>query len=264
MAIDLSSIGNTKHAAPPRILLHGGEKVGKSSFFANAPAPIFIQTEDGLAGIDAQAFPLAKTYQDVDEALTALCSQDHEYQTVIIDSADWLEKLIHAEICARENVTSIEKAAGGYGKGYLEANNLWRDVLFKLDYLNKDKGMIIGIICHSRVAVFNDPIHEPYDTWKLKLHSPKSGNGAAEIMCEWADVIAFAEKEKFVRDVSDSKDNNAKKVNRAIDRKQRWLHLEGSPAFTAGNRYNLPAKLPLDWNEFYAAFAGEPEAQAAE
>lgn len=259
MAIDLSSIGNTKHAAPPRILLHGGEKVGKSSFFAEAPAPIFIQTEDGLAGIEAQAFPLAKSYQEVDEALSALCSGDHEFQTVVIDSADWLERLIHQEVCDRENVSSIEKAAGGYGKGYLEANNLWKDILFKLDYLNKDKGMIVGIICHSRVAVFNDPIHEPYDTWKLKLHSPRSGNGAADIMCEWADIIAFAEKEKLVRNVAE--DGKAK-INRAMDRNQRWLHLEGSPAFTAGNRYSLPAKLPLSWTDFYAAFTGEEVAAA--
>ena len=258
MAIDLSSISKTKHAAPPRIVLHGGEKVGKSSFFADAPNPIFIQTEDGLAGIDAQAFPLANSYADVDEALATLCAEEHDFKSVIVDSADWLEKLLHSEICARENVSIIDKAAGGYGKGYMEANNLWKDILFKLDYLNKEKGMIIGIICHSRVSTFNDPMHEPYDVWKLKLHSPKSGNGASEILCEWADIIGFAEKEKIVRNVADAKDNNAKKINRAYDGTgKRWLHLEGSAAFTAGNRYGLPAKLPLTWADFYAAFSGE-------
>lgn len=251
MAIDLNSIGKTKHASPPRMVVHGAEKVGKSTFCAQAPSPIFIQTEDGLAGIDADAFPLAQSYQDVLDALTALCGE-HSYKTLIIDSADWLEKLIFSEVCQREGVTSIEKAAGGYGKGYLEALNLWREILSALNYLNKEKGMTIIFICHSKVMTFNDPTVEPYDVWKLKLHSPKSGNGSCELLMEWADVIAFAEKEKVIRNVGEK--NSDKKINRATDLKNRWLHLEGSPAFMAGNRYSLPAKVALSWDAFEQAF----------
>ena len=50
----------TKKNSPPRILLHGDHKTGKSSLAAAAPNPLFIQTEDGLDSIDAQAFQSAQ------------------------------------------------------------------------------------------------------------------------------------------------------------------------------------------------------------
>jgi hypothetical protein len=46
---------------PPRIMIYGSEGVGKSTFGASAPKPIFIQTEDGLGEIDCAKFPLAKS-----------------------------------------------------------------------------------------------------------------------------------------------------------------------------------------------------------
>ncbi len=52
MAIQLRQ---TKHATPPRILMHGLPKVGKSTFASQLPNPVFLPTEDGLNGLDVQA-----------------------------------------------------------------------------------------------------------------------------------------------------------------------------------------------------------------
>lgn len=256
--ISLQSLQKTKHAAPPRILLHGGEKVGKSTFFSQAPNPVFIQTEDGLSGIDTTAFPLAKTWEDVEQALNSLLNEQHDFKTVITDSADWLERLIHDKVCRDYGVEIIDKAAGGYGKGYQAALIYFRRFLELMNRLNKEKGMIIGVICHSKIETINDPETEPYDCWKMKLHSPKSGQGAMDLLNEWADVIGFANKKTLAvkRETTDK--------YKGKTTQERQLHLEGQPAFMAGNRYSLPALLPLAWADFETALAAtfQPVEQA--
>ena len=251
----LSAIGPTKHQSPPRIVLHGPEKVGKSTFFVGAPNPIFIPTEDGLTGIEANAFPLCQSYNDIINCLSALCNEQHDYKTLVLDSADWAETLIHKHVCGIQNVANIEKASGGYGKGYLDALNLWQNIVKALDYINKQKGMIIGIICHSRVVSINDPLNEVYDSYQMKLHSPKSGNGSSELLREWADILLFADTEKFTRkiDADGSKDD---KRSRATGTGRRLLYTSPSPAYAAGNRYNLPPQLNLDWMDLQSALTG--------
>ena len=61
----ISSITKGREAQPPRIMIYGSEGVGKSTFAALAPNPVFVQTEDGLSEIDCSKFPLAKSFDDV-------------------------------------------------------------------------------------------------------------------------------------------------------------------------------------------------------
>ncbi len=96
----LAQIQRGRTAKPPRILVHGTEGVGKSTFASQSPKPIFIQCEDGLDEIDCEKFPLATTYDDVIAALTELRTGQHDYETGVIDSADWLERLIWDKLCA--------------------------------------------------------------------------------------------------------------------------------------------------------------------
>lgn len=269
MAISLANISRTKHATPPRIIIYGPPKVGKSTFFAggmvngqpqtSAPSPIFVRTEDGLNGLDVDAFPLAESYQQVIEALTVLASEKHDFKTVVIDSADWLERLIHQHVVASctldvRGVKTMETAHGGYGKAYGVALSLWREVLSALDYLNRQKGMVIGIICHSTVIQFNDPMAEPYDKWETKLHKPGKGTGARDLISEWADVIGFAQRETFV---SRKTTTDGKQVARgaAPVGASNKLHLVGAPGFVAGNRYSLPPTIDLSWQSFSDALS---------
>jgi hypothetical protein len=250
MAIQIKS---TKHASPPRVLLHGNEKVGKSTFASQASGALFLPTEEGLKGIDANALtmdgkPRLETYDEFDQALSHAEQNTDQFETLVIDSADWLEALIHEKICTDDNVDSIELAAGGYGKGYTKATNLWRSLLGRLDNINH-QGKAIILICHSKAVLFNDPLSEPYDKWQLKLHTSKSGNGSLEVLKEWADVIGFAEAEKFVR-----KTTSDDTKHRATVSGRRWLHLQETAGFIAGNRYNLPSKIDLSWNAFMNTF----------
>ena len=90
----LETIQSGRENRPPRIMIYGSEGVGKSTFGASAPSPIFIQTEDGLGELDCNKFPLAHSLAEVLAQLTALRDEQHDFQTVVIDSADWLERLI--------------------------------------------------------------------------------------------------------------------------------------------------------------------------
>ena len=116
----LENIKRGRESKPPRLFIYGQEGVGKSTVGAAAPNPVFVQTEDGLGEIDTAKFPLAKNLNDVLAALTALREEPHDFQTVVLDSADWLERLIWDQVCAEFGVRSIEKADGGYGKGYVQ------------------------------------------------------------------------------------------------------------------------------------------------
>ena len=97
MSINLKSIKKNTELLPPRIMLYGPHGLGKTTFGAGAPNPIFILTEDGLGQIEADHFPLATTFSQVQEALASLTG-DHDFQTVVIDSLDWLDNLVWEEI----------------------------------------------------------------------------------------------------------------------------------------------------------------------
>ena len=120
----LENIRKGKTQSPPRILIYGCEGIGKSSFGASAPAPIFVPTEDGLDQIDCESFPLSETFEQFISYLTALVQEEHQYRSVIIDSLDWLERLIWSHVCAVYGVKSIEKADGGFGKGVCDRADL--------------------------------------------------------------------------------------------------------------------------------------------
>ena len=50
----LDTILTGKQTKPRRTMVYGIHGVGKSTFASQAPRPIFIQTEEGLNGIDTQ------------------------------------------------------------------------------------------------------------------------------------------------------------------------------------------------------------------
>ena len=75
----LEQVESGRKPAPRRALLYGTHGIGKSTFGSMAPAPIFIQTEDGLGEIDCAKFPLAQTFDQAMAALSELYSEKHPY-----------------------------------------------------------------------------------------------------------------------------------------------------------------------------------------
>lgn len=246
MAFDLSSITRGKRLRAPKIVVYGPPKIGKSTFAASAPGAIGIITEEGLDNIDVPAFPKAETYEDVMSALATLYTENHEFQTVFVDSLDWLEPLILNKICRDNNVDNIEKI--GFGKGYIFADDLWKQFFTGLDALRNHKGMTVVCIAHEQVTKVKNPsLSDDYDAYSLKLNKR-----ATALVNEWADIIGFAQHEVYTRQVDPA--NKLNKDVKATGTGARKLHLNPHPAYVAGNRYGIP-DVVLSWPDFAQAMA---------
>jgi hypothetical protein len=138
----LSTISRGKR--PQRIfaLIYGVDGVGKSFWASNAPKPIFVGAEKRTEQLEVARFPQTESIGELIEQLRALQTGKHEFQTVVLDSLDWIEPLIWKAVCDEAKVESIEQAFGGYGKGYVRALDLWRTLLKELAILNRNVLMI--------------------------------------------------------------------------------------------------------------------------
>lgn len=232
---------------PRRTLLYGTHGIGKSTFGAMAEQPIFVPTEDGLANIDCERFPLAGSCAEVMHALAALYTEEHAYRTVIIDSADWLERLIFARVCQDRNVESIEDIP--YGKGYVFALTHWREVLAALDALRRDRGMQVMLVAHAQIEKFANPETDTYDRY-----SPRLQKLASALVQEWCDEVLFATYRIHTKTVSEGFD---RKRVQGIGSGERIIRTTERPAHVAKNRLNLPDELPLDYRVYAACVRGE-------
>lgn len=242
----LSNISKTG-GLPPRILIYGPAKIGKSSFGSMANKPIFIQTEDGLDAIEADAFPMAKSFSEVLGNLAALATEDHDFKTLVVDSLDHLEPLIFNQVCQEHNVSSIEEVMKGYGKGYIAALDLWREYLTAIDYLRETKKMTIVQIAHANIKRFESPMTDAYDRYEIKLQKL-----AAALITEKSDIVLFANYwVGITKEAESSRQKDDDKRRRAVGSGERILYAEERPAFIAGNRYSLPAEIPFDKDGSY-------------
>lgn len=238
------NVVKTNEVKPPRIVLYGGPGVGKTTFAASSDKPIFICTEDGLGQLTVDHFPLVTTFEEIIDHIDALVQEDHNYQTVVIDSLDWLENIIWTKVAADQGKTNIEDI--GFAKGYIFALNYWREILNGLNFLRNSKGIMPILLAHSQIKTFQSPTTEPYDRYTLKLHAK-----ASAVVEEWADAILYAGY-KTVTKGDKSKGEHV----RGIGKGERLLYTEERPGFTAKNRYSLPAELPFAWEHFAEAIQG--------
>lgn len=244
MSFNLQSVVRTRRIRSIAATVYGPGKIGKTSLAASMPAAIGILTEDGMSAIDGQAFPLAISLDQVYEAIGALLNEPHEFKSVFVDSLDWLEPLIYQKVCAKNNWKDIETP--GYGRGYVAAADEWRLLLSGLTALRVEKGMNVMLLAHDKVKRFEDPLRDGYDVYGLKLH-----DRAAALVQEWSDIIGFATYRVFTRKEEAGGFN--KKETKAIGTGERLLCLEARPSYAAGNRFGLPAEIPLSWTDLEAA-----------
>lgn len=246
----LGAVTRGAGTSPMRVLIYGVGGVGKTTFASEFPAPIFIDTQDGTARLNATRFPRPESWSDVLAAVDVLRDETHEYKTMVIDLLDDIESLIWAHVCARDGQDSIE--GYGYGKGYKVAMVEWRLFLSRLEGLRSIKGMNVVLSAHAAIKPFKNPEGEDYDRYGLILH-----DGASSLIRGWCDTVLFARHETQVK-------VDKKKRVRGISTGARVMQTVESAACYAKNRDGLPDVMPLDYAEFHAATISKTPALAVD
>lgn len=228
---------------PVRVLIYGVEGVGKTTLGARADRPVFITPEggtDNIPGVDEM--PNITDWKSVRAAINKLLTEEHSFKTLVIDSADWLEKLCHADIIGSSG-KDIIRANGGYGAGYRESEIRHRDLIADLSKLRDARNMNIVVTAHYQVKTVKDPeMLEDYDGFEIKCHDMVSS-----LWREWVDALLFARFRAFLK----KSDDSAKA--RALGDDSRVVYTVKRPAFQAKNRFGLPPEMEFTenfWNEF--------------
>jgi hypothetical protein len=252
----LASVSRGIVQAPYRLVIHGTDGVGKSTFAADAPSPIFLGAEDGTGHLDVARFPAPENWLDILDAVRTLTKESHEFKTLAIDSLDWVEPHIWQHVCDSAGADSIEEVGGGYGKGYTAALDLWRSLLSALERLQSEKGMHVILIAHSLIKMFKNPEGDDFERYTVKLNDKAAG------LCrEWAKGVYFANYETF------AVKEKSKRV-KGVSTGARLIYTQRTAAYDAKDRYGIPESLPLSWEDFdaaaKAASPADPKALAGE
>lgn len=239
----LASVTTERRLPPVRVLIYGPGGVGKTTFGAAAKNAVILSAEDGAEYLSVGRFPPAEVWQDVLDAMTELRDGDHKYQTLVLDSVDWMEQLISSHICAKHKKESLESF--GYGAGYGLVFDEMRAFIAQLERLRRDKAMGIVAIAHSAVKPFNNPEGENFDRYELKLQASKNAS-VSGLWKEWPDFMLFANFETVA-----SKEKN--KPAKGESTGERFLYTQRTAAYDAKSRLTLPAQLPVEWSAFARA-----------
>lgn len=227
---------------PRRTMVYGPHGIGKSTFAAMAERPIFVCTEEGTNDLEVDRLPPVPFTDmlQVRAAFDYLLREDHGYKSLVIDTVDWLEKIVFAEVCFKKQVEAIDEIP--YNKGPGLAIPIWSWVLEQLDTIRDDKGMDIILLAHAKIEKFADPDTDSYDRYSPDLHKTFS-----PMVQEWCDEVLFATHKMFIK----QKDAGFNRVeNKAIGTGERVLKTTVRPSHLAKNRLALPEEIPLDYRVY--------------
>jgi hypothetical protein len=228
---------------PQKAVIYGPEGVGKSTLASLTPDPVFLDTEGGTHHLDVIRLDAASTWEEITAAITQLAKADHPFRTLVIDTADWLEKRLSEHLCRKSNKDSIEDF--GYGKGWVILTEEFARFLNSLDALTA-RGMHVVFLAHSTVKKFEAPDQAgSYDRFELKLSKQ-----VAPLLKEWADVVLFA---NYVTRIAE-KDSGK---TRGVGGKERVLYATHTAAYDAKNRHGLPDKLPFSIDALAPVFGAQ-------
>lgn len=218
---------------PIKLVIYGTEGIGKSTFASRFPDPLFIDTEGSTGELDVARFNAPTSWQMLLSEIQYVIN-NKPCKTLVIDTADWAERLCARNLCALRGWSGIEDA--GYGKGYVylaeefgKMLNLLEDVI--------SAGINVTITAHAQIKKFEQPDEMvAYDRYELKLEKK-----TAPLLKEWADIILFANYKTY--SVAVDKDGKKRKAQGG----HRVMYTSHHPCWDAKNRHELPEEMPFDY-----------------
>lgn len=219
---------------PQKVVIYGPEGIGKTTFAASFPDPVFIDTEGSTYHMDVRRVDKPGSWTELLNTVKQFVASPGICGTLVVDTADWAEQLCAAEICAKTQKNSIEDF--GYGKGYVFLQEEFGRLLNALeDVINA--GMNVVVTAHAKMRKFEQPDEMgAYDRWEMKLTKQ-----VAPMVKEWADMVLFANYKTYVVAVDDKGQKHKAQGGKRV------LHTSHHPCWDAKNRHGLPDEIPLEY-----------------
>lgn len=236
---------------PVKVVICGPEGIGKSTFAAAFPSPVFIDTERSTTRMDVRRYDEIDSWQKVLQAVDfTIANKDKlDIKTLVVDTADWAELFAIVDMCLRMKVNNIEDI--GYGKGYVYLQDTFKKLLDKLDQCI-DAGINVVVTAHTKMRKFEQPDEMgAYDRWELKLTKQ-----VAPMLKEWADAVFFANYKTYV--VTDDK-TKSKKAQGG----KRVMYTTHHACWDAKNRFGLDECIDFSFDAI-KHIVPIPEQKAAE
>jgi hypothetical protein len=226
---------------PVKAVIYGVEGIGKTTFAARFPKPLFIDLDRGSQRMDVARIGDVTQWGQLSNVMKAISEGEAEdFSTIVIDTADMAAEMCKKYICAKNQKNNIEDF--GYGKGYaILAQEFallinWATVLI-------DKGFNVVFLAHSMQRVVTRPDDTgSYDHWEMKLPG-KGNNSIGALLKEWADLLLFADYHIAIRQGADGKGKATKTSG------ERVMRANHSPFADAKNRFGLPDEMPFEYGE---------------
>lgn len=229
---------------------YGPEGVGKSSFAAKYPRPVFIDTEGSTTELDVERLPKPSSWTMINQQVDWVKQQGNRFGTLVIDTIDWAEMLCVQQVCSTHGKGGIE--GFGYGQGYIYVAEEMGKFLNKLSDL-VDTGINVVLIAHSQIVKFEQPDEMgAYDRYQLKL-GQKTGSRTSALVKEWADMVLFMNYKTF--SVAVDKEGKKNKAQGGI----RTIYANHHPAWDAKNRHGLPDEFPMEYAQIAHLFNAVPQ-----
>ncbi len=226
-----------KQSGALKVVLFGVEGIGKSTFASRFPNPVFIDTEGSTDHMDIARTPKPTSWTELLSFVQYFISHPEELGTLVIDTADWAEKLCIEQFLSAKQLAGIEDM--GWGKGYVYIAEDFGKLLNLLDQL-RDRGVHIVLTAHAMMRKFEQPDEMgSYDRWELKL-----GKKTAPLVKEWSDLLLFANYKTNVVNVDGQ---GAAKGKNKVTGGRRVMYTSHHPCWDAKNRFGLADELPFDY-----------------
>lgn len=221
-----------------KVVVYGPEGIGKSTFAACFPAPVFIDTEGSTAAMDVARLPRPTSWNMLLEEIDYIKSHPGKCQTLVIDTIDWAEQLCVEHICSIHNKKGIEDF--GYGNGYVYTKEEFGRFLNRLTDVI-EAGINIVLTAHAQLRKFEQPDElGAYDRWELKL-GKKTQSQTSPLVKEWADMLLFCNYKTY--SIAVDKDGKKHKAQGG----KRVMYTSHHPCWDAKNRYGLPEECDFDY-----------------
>jgi len=236
------NISSGKIMSAQKVVLYGPEGIGKSTFAAQFPDPVFIDTEGSTKHMDVRRFDKPSSWTMLMEQVKYVRDNLDLCKTLVIDTADWAEMLCVNDVLARYDKKGVEDF--GYGKGYVYVAEEFGRLLNLLEEV-VSRGIHVVLTAHAKMRKFEQPDEMgSYDRWEMKLSKQ-----AAPMVKEWADMVLFATYKTIV-----VKDGTGEHAKSKAQGGKRVMYTSHHSCWDAKNRHNLPDMLDFDFKKIAHCF----------